>query len=281
MWKFILALTLLLLLPQQILATEVVPPVDESVEVPVIMYHLITEKSKYIGKYGVTPAEVASDLQYLAENGYTTVFMRDLIDFIENGTTLPPKPIVLTFDDGNFSDYNYLYPLLKEYNAKAVLAIIGKAADSCTEMFAAAPTGVYPNLTWAQVKELHESGHFEIQSHGYDMHGRGGSGEKRGEPLAQYHARLRDDLQKLQDLCKQHVGTIPTTFVYPLGVIGKDSRLVIEQLGMKASLSCHEGMNILRQGDNDALFKMHRYNRPSGTSIKNLLHKMENQKTKS
>jgi len=278
MWKFILLLTMVMIFPAQVLASDAQLPDDPGVEVPVIMYHLITERSKYIGKYGITPKELASDLQYLKENGYTTVFMRDLIDFVQNGKPLPSKPIVLTFDDGNFSDYEYLYPALKAYDMKAVLAIIGSAADKCTEMYDAEPKGRYPNLTWAQIKELHASGYFEIQSHGYDMHGRAGSGEKKGESLQNYHARFYDDLKKLQGLCDTHLGHVPTTFVYPLGIIGKESRVVLEKLGMAASLSCQEGINILRQGDGDALFKMHRYNRPSGTTIGSLLDKMNNSK---
>jgi len=275
MKKIILFVLLFSLLPIYILAAETETQPDTGVEVPIIMYHLITERPKYIGKYGVTPKELESDLQYLQANGYTTVVMKDLIDFVEHGTPLPPKPIVLTFDDGNFSDYEHLYPLLKQYQMKAVLAIIGEAADRCTKMFAESPTGRYPNLTWAQAKELHDSGFFEIQSHGYNVHGRGGSGEKKSEAIAAYHARLYDDLNKLQNLCETHLGRKPDTFVYPLGVIGKDSRTVLEQLGMKASLSCHEGINVLRQGDKDCLFKMHRYNRPSGQSIGRILDKID------
>jgi len=235
------------------------------------MYHLITENPKYIGKYGVTPKELASDLQYLKENNYTTVVMKDLIDFINHDTPLPEKPIVLTFDDGNFSDYQYLYPLLKEYNMKAVLAIIGKATDENTKLMEKYPTSRHPNMSWAQALELHESGLFEIQSHGYDMHGRSGSGEKRGEDLHTYHTRLYNDLNKLQNLCQEHLKYKPNTFVYPLGVIGKESRTILEKLDMQASLSCQEGINVLRPGDVDSLFKMYRYNRPSDKPLQSIL----------
>ena len=269
----LLVLSLLLMTPTYAFATN---SGDEDIaQVPIIMYHLITEKPKYIGKYGITPKELESDLAYLKENGYTTVVMRDLIDYVQQATPLPNKPIVLTFDDGNYSDYQYLYPLLQKYEMKAVLAIIGEATDKYTKQSAETPTARYPNLNWLQARELHESGVLEIQSHGYNMHGRGGSGEKRGESIEVYHARLYDDLKKLQDLCKTHIGHEPDTFVYPLGVVGKESRKVLEKLGMKASLSCQEGINVLHPGSVDKLFQMYRYNRPSGKSIKYLLEKMK------
>lgn len=272
MKKILIFLSLLFAMSIPIMAAENEPQETEvfffrqkEVEVPIIMYHLITERPKYIGKYGVTPQEVAEDLLYLKNNGYTTVVMQDLINFVERGKALPKKPIVLTFDDGNYSDYSYLFPLLQEHDMKAVIAIIGEATDRCTKL--SEKEKKLPNLTWPQVKEMHESGLVEIQSHGYDVHGKGGSGKKRGESPEAYRTRLTTDLTKLQDACETHLGWQPNTFIYPLGVIGEGSREIIEALGMVASLGCEEGINTVRQGDKDCLFKMRRYNRPSGKSI--------------
>ena len=279
MRKFLILFCLLLFpvtlsAQEQDLDTEVFFFREKEVEVPIIMYHLITEKPKYIGKYGVTPLEVTKDLQYLKENDYNTVVMQDLINFVERGKRLPKKPIVLTFDDGNYSDYKYLFPLLEEYKMKAVVAILGDVTDRYTNDAADNPNGKYPNMTWPQVKELHESGIVEIQNHSYSLHGKGGSGNKSGESVEVYHTRLTTNLQKLQEACEIHLGYMPNTFVYPLGVIGKGSQQILEDMGMKASLGCEEGINIVRQGDKDCLFKMYRYNRPSGTSIEKILQRL-------
>jgi len=283
MRKFLLLFCLLLFpialfAQEQDLDTEVFFFREKEVEVPIIMYHLITEKPKYIGKYGVTPLELAKDLEYLKENDYTTVVMQDLIDFVERGKRLPKKPIMLTFDDGNYSDYKYLFPLLQEYKMKAVVAILGDVTDRYTNDAADNPNGKYPNMTWPQIKELHESGIVEIQSHSYNLHGRGGSGNKKGESAEAYHARLTANLKKLQEACQVHLGYVPNTFVYPLGAVGKGSRQILEDMGMKASLGCEEGINIVRQGDKDCLFKMRRYNRPSGTSIEKILQRLPSPK---
>ena len=246
---------------------------EKEVAVPIIMYHLITEKPKYIGKYGVTPTDVEKDLLYLKENGYTTVVMQDLINFVEKGKRLPKKPIVLTFDDGNTSDYTYLFPLLQKHKMKAVLAIIGDPTDRYTNTRVQNPKAKFPNMTWEQIKELHDSKLCEIQSHGYNVHGRGGSGKKSGESAEAYHARLTADLQKLQTACEAHLDWTPNTFVYPLGVVGKGSRKIIEDLGMAASLGCEEGINMVRQGDKDCLFQMRRYNRPRGECVERILQR--------
>jgi hypothetical protein len=101
-----------------------------------------------------------------------------------------------------------------------------------------------------------------------------GSGKKRNESPDAYHARLLADLQKFQEACAANLNYVPTAFVYPLGVIGENSRDVIEELGMFASISCQEGMNTIRQGDKDCLFKLRRSNRPSGCSIETIINKM-------
>jgi peptidoglycan/xylan/chitin deacetylase (PgdA/CDA1 family) len=248
---------------------------SKEAKVPIIMYHLVTEKSKYLGKYGITPAELEADLQYLKDKGYQTVVMADLISFVQRGKKLPKKPIVLTFDDGNTGDINYVLPLLEKYKMKAVFSVIGEAADKFTQQHADNPKAKFPNLTWAELKTMHESGHCEIQSHGYNMHGKNGAGKRNGEAPEAYHARLLADLQKFQSRCHEEIDFVPTTFTYPLGVISKGSQEVLDELGIVASLSCQEGMNLLKQGDPHCLIRLNRSNRPSGKPIKILLDKIE------
>jgi peptidoglycan/xylan/chitin deacetylase (PgdA/CDA1 family) len=240
-------------------------------QVPIIMYHLVTEKSKYIGKYGITPAELESDLKYLKNNGYRTVVMGDLIQFVQKGKRLPKKPIVLTIDDGNKGDVNHILPLLEKYKMKAVFSVIGEATDKYTTASAENPNAKYPNLTWNDIKIMHASGRCEIQSHGYNVHGKNGAGKRSSESTEDYHKRLHTDLQKLQTRCREEIGFTPTTFTYPLGVISKEAQAVLEELGFTASLSCWEGMNHLKQGDPGCLFRLKRVNRPSGRPINILL----------
>ena len=50
------------------------------------------------------------------------------------GTPLPEKPIVITFDDGYYNNYLNVFPLLQEYQAKAVISIIGKETDRYSQL---------------------------------------------------------------------------------------------------------------------------------------------------
>jgi len=246
----------------------------QTAEVPIIMYHLVTKNPKYIGKFGISPDELEADLVFLKENGYTTILMDDLIRFVEKRRPLPDKPIVLTFDDGRFSDQMYLFPLLERLKMKAVLSIIGVDTDENSD------TGSFkkPHMGWEQIIELSKSNLIEFQNHSYDLHGDIGSGKRKGESMEKYQARLKADLAKNQALIKEHTGSVPTTFTYPLGIVSKGSREVLDELGFKASLSCTEGMNILTQGDSEGLFLLKRANRVSGDPVKNILRRLEKSK---
>lgn len=71
----------------------------DSVKLPVIMYHSLLKDEKLQNDYTVSPTLFENDLKYLAENGYTTVVVKDLTDYVYGKKSLPEKCIMLTFDD--------------------------------------------------------------------------------------------------------------------------------------------------------------------------------------
>ena len=252
------------------------PHEPQTVCLPIIMYHLITKDSRQIGRYAISPDEMEADLKYLADNNYEPVFMADLIRFVDGRKSLPEKPIVLTFDDGRNSDYDYLLPLLEKYDMKAVLSIVGQFTDENTE----ATYDKKPHLTWDQIHEMHKSKRVEIQSHSYHFHDGIGCGRRKSESMEEYQDRLKADLLNLQEELTKKIGRAPTTFTYPLGVVSNGSEEVLKELNFKASLSCWEGVNTITSGDPDSLFQLKRNIRRSGQPISSILNKLEKQKTK-
>jgi len=235
------------------------------------MYHLISNDSNQLGKYTITPAEMEADLKYLTENDYEPVFMAELIRFVGGWHPLPKKPVVLTFDDGRYSDYDYLLPLLEKYDMKAVLSIVGEFTDENSN----ANYDLKPHLTWDQIEKLHKSKRVEFQNHSYHLHDGIGCGRRKGESMDAYQVRLKADLSKLQETLTIKIGRAPTTFTYPLGIISKGSDEVLKDLSFKASLSCYEGMNTITSGNPDDLFQLKRNIRRHGQPISSILNKLE------
>jgi len=151
------------------------------------------------------------------------------------------------------------------------VSVVGKFADDYS-----AQSGLKkPHLGWDQIAELHSSGIVEIQSHSFDLHGKNGAGRNKGEAQEDFQRRLKSDLARSKEQLEEKLSFTPTTFTYPLGVISNGSREVLEDLGFKSSLSCYEGMSLIKQDDPDTLFRLRRNIRRSGQPLSGILKKLE------
>ena len=243
---------------------------EKAVYLPIIMYHEL--KTHGVGKDVIYPYEFESDLKYYKSNKYTPITMNELISYVCEGGTLPEKPVMLTFDDGYLSTYVYAFPLIKKYNMKIVLSIIGKNTDEFTRI----PDNNinYSHVTWAQLNEMCTSGCVEVQNHSYNLHknykSRLGCKQFQNESDDKYEKVLTEDLNKLQDEITVSTGTTPTTFAYPYGIYSKNTDTVLKKLGFKATLSCNYGINTITQ-NSDVLYRLKRicraHNQPVGKLI--------------
>ena len=244
---------------------------------PIIMYHHITVNKEKAGEYTVTEEEFWCDLQYIKDNGYTTVTIEDISNYVNGKSNLPDKPIMITFDDGFESFYSIAYPILKENNMRAVVSVIG----SVTEKYSAINDHniSYSNLTWSEINEMHQSGLIEFQNHSYNMHScksgeRKGISQLQGESDSQYRKSLTEDLYKTQKLFEENCGFKPTAIAYPYGAYSKNTLKIVKECGFTCTLVCEERINKITVGDSNCLFSLGRYNRPSGISTEDFFKKL-------
>lgn len=242
---------------------------ENKTPITIIMYHAIMKDKSRSGDFVISPDQVESDIKYLKDNGYNFITITDLISYVNDVFfMLPEKPVIITFDDGYYNNYLYVFPILKKYDAKIVLSIIGKQTDINKEGEKLSPA--YSHVTWEQIEEMKKSGHVEIQNHSYNLHSLTGSRSaamrKSGESIENYTEMLTGDLMKLQNLLKEKVNITPNAFAFPFGKISDESLEIIKGLGFDAALSCYEGINYIGKGDTELLFKLKRFNRPFGKS---------------
>jgi peptidoglycan/xylan/chitin deacetylase (PgdA/CDA1 family) len=96
--------------------------------VPVLMYHRVWEGIS--DKLTITPFKLREQFIYLLKRGYCSVSLPEFLDAVAGKISLPPKSILLTFDDGYKTNLTIVYPLLKEFGLKAVFFIIGNTVDN-------------------------------------------------------------------------------------------------------------------------------------------------------
>lgn len=243
--------------------------IKKDLRLPIVMYHQISSNKNNLGKYVLSVEQFENDLKYIKEKGYTCITVEELIDYVEGKTTLGEKVIMLTFDDGYESAYTKVYPLLKKYNMKAVISVVGYLADLYTEIND--HNDYYSYLNWEEIEFLSETPEIEIQNHSYDMHycekgKRKGMGKLKGESYEAYSAALNEDVGKMQMLIMKKGGCIATAMAYPFGEYNKDTLEICKKLGFKSTFTCEERVNTITRFNTGSLYNLGRYNRPSGIS---------------
>jgi peptidoglycan/xylan/chitin deacetylase (PgdA/CDA1 family) len=128
--------------------------------IPILMYHHIAVAGPGADAIrrdlSVSPANFEAQLRYLVEHGYEPITLESLILHLQVGLSLPPKPVILTFDDGFKDQYTNAYPLLKRYGFTGTFFVISGFVDE----------GRPEHMSWSEIELLHANG-MEIGSHTY------------------------------------------------------------------------------------------------------------------
>lgn len=248
----------------------------EEVFLPIIMYHSILKDKNLQNDYTISPALFEKDLKYLTSNGYTTVTVEDLINYVYHGKDLPDKSIMLTFDDGYYNNYYYAFPLLKKYKCKAVISPIASMTEKFTQTQDISVT--YGHISDDNIREMVNSGYVEIQNHSYDMHTltpRKGVSKKKGESQDDYKNAVTSDITKAQNYLENVTGKKPSCFVYPFGAKSDGTEEIVRELGFVCTMTCTEEPNVITR-DKESLFELSRYRRDGKESMENLMKSIRN-----
>lgn len=230
----------------------------------VLMYHHLVSDEAYAtgifaGNNAVIPvSEFENEMYYLYQNGYTTLTMSEVNTYLRNKITLPPKTVVITFDDGYESNYVYAYPILQKYNLKATIAVIVK---SSLDGVSGSPGGYNPagksHLTFDEMREMQDSGLVEIGSHSYDGHayiktatsdyGKFFTQRKylpelgRSEIYDEYFTRINDDLRLSKYILEQELGREICYFAFPYGSNSSDVITALQYNGFEIATTVNAG----------------------------------------
>jgi peptidoglycan/xylan/chitin deacetylase (PgdA/CDA1 family) len=101
-----------------IVSCRVAPPEG----VTILQYHMVNYTDK--SSYNVPPEELRAQLEYLKKEGYTTISLLEFAKARKGKLELPPKPIIITFDDGYRDNYENALPIIEEMGMKATLFMV-------------------------------------------------------------------------------------------------------------------------------------------------------------
>jgi len=242
---------------------------ETGIKLPIIMYHLVYDDENKINSFTVTPKMFEEDINYILQNGYTPINFDDLKRYVYSGESLPQKPIMITFDDGFYNNYQYVFPIIKEKNIKIVLSVVGSYSQKYSEID---DTNLYYSYcNWDILKTMHDSGLVEIQNHTYNLHtyddNRKGVLKTIKETNEEYKKLIYDDFVLNHKMIEEKTGRVCEVLTFPYGLISNSSHDVVKDIGYLGSFSCVEGINNITK-DPKCLYRMKRYNRKGSYTTK-------------
>ncbi len=194
--------------------------------VPILMYHHIAVPPPGADPVrvdiSVPPDVFDAEIKFLADQGFHTIHLTDLLNNLQSDTPLPQKPIIITFDDGYDDNYLNAFPTLKDHGFVGTFFIISERADEAT-------TGY---MSWPQIEEMAANG-MEIGSHSFDH--RFNLGEM---PYSIQWVEVK----RSYDAIAQHLPNQPPVFAYPSGSYNATTLAILKQLGYTAAVTTRQSV---------------------------------------
>ena len=134
-------------------------PPDRSA-IPVLLYHGIGPESDFANEadagYGIDTEDFAKQMTMIQHAGYETIDLKTFLDFVAGKPVeLPPRPLLLTFDDARADSWTGADGILSKLGFNAVMFVdVGRVEDGDPEY-----------LTWHELRTVQDSGRWQLQLH--------------------------------------------------------------------------------------------------------------------
>jgi len=214
--------------------------------------------------YAVDTGTLTSIFSWLQANAYHPITFNAVVASRHGGQPLPPRAVLLTFDDGFKSHHDKVLPLLKQFNYPAVMGIVTSWIDTPMDSgIRLSDTIVVPRntyMSWDEVRDVARSGLVELACHTHDLH-HGAVANPQGNELpaatshlylkdqqryetdAEFESRVRGDLSKCMNQVKAQTGASIRSMVWPYGAQNMAVRTVSSRLGMPTQFTLESGPN--------------------------------------
>ncbi len=217
-----------------------------------LCYHAVPLEPAPGDSYSISQKRFVEQMEYLRTHGYNPVSFSDIVQAREGKKPLPDKPVLLTFDDGYISYYNFVVPVLEELGYPSVLAVVGNFVGYEPKDMPE------PIMTWDQIREVRSRKLVEVVSHTYDFHKavqytpQGNVGpavnilaydpeKKSYETAGEYTKRMGKDFLTQKNVFKKELGVAPEVVVWPFGKYNHVSLDVAEKNGIPFTFTLEEG----------------------------------------
>ena len=193
--------------------------VERETPVPILLYHRIAVTPKGTpSALFVPPKLFARQVRALANAGYTAVTLDQVWQHWETGAALPPRPVVLSFDDGYADQFRYAAKILRARDWPAILFLQSSRL------------GVRGGLTTAQVRRMLRDG-WEL----------GGHTETHPDLRTLTPAALEAEVTGSRHALQSRFGSRVDFFAYPFGRFDDVVKVAVADAGYLAATTTRRG----------------------------------------
>lgn len=201
-------------------------------DVPVIMYHRVINNPENEGVYGTYIYEdmFKKHLQYLKDKNYTVITFKDL-DKIgwRNRFEKDRKYIILTFDDGYKDNYDLAFPILKEFNFKATIFLMGSLTYNEWDVKAGGERK-FSLMSVEMIKEMQDYG-IEFGAHTFN--------HPKINTLS--NEEIEHQIVDVKKPLEEKIGKEIITFAYPYGILNDYAKEMAKKAGYTFALATDSG----------------------------------------
>ena len=191
---------------------------SDNIGIPVLYYHSVNKNAD--NEVTITPDALEKQLNYIHDNNYVTITIKELYEHLKNAAPIPEKSILITFDDGYMNNYTEAFPMLKKLNMKATIFCVGNSLD-----------GSY-YLSEDALKEMSDYG-IDIQCHTVNhVH----------LDTLSYEEQL-SELRHSKEIIEKITGKEVLSVAYPFGDYNSESIKAAKEAGYKLAFTTHLGLS--------------------------------------
>jgi peptidoglycan/xylan/chitin deacetylase (PgdA/CDA1 family) len=188
--------------------------------IPVLLYHSISDRPPpYVARFAVPPRDFEQHLELVATGDRTPLTVAAFVDVLRGRTPLPPRSLLITFDDGVADFADTALPALRRFGLPATLYVPTGLLRGSPQRVRLASVGD-ALLEWSQLAELDGAG-VEIGAHSHTHPHLDTLGTR----------AARDEIERSKALLEDELGHRVRTFAYPNGYSSARVRRLVAAAG--------------------------------------------------
>jgi|GEM_PF-2118288 len=191
---------------------------NKTIKILALCYHKIGNGNSI---FTIPADKFERNISILLSKGYHTIGINQLFSYLYEDGHLPEKSLLLTFDDGTISNYDYVFPYLVKNHLKGTFFVPTKAI------------GHPGNLSETNIREMSNNDCCEFGSHSVSHVDLSALNEK----------DLEEEYRSSQKALEQIVGKKIISFAYPFGILTDRDSPLLKKYGYKLAFTTVHGFN--------------------------------------